>query len=47
MSDCLAKFYVAVMHRVVGDELHLLHIGLAILSKILFIYEDVTISATI
>ena len=30
-----------MMNRVVGDELHLLNIRLAILGKILFIYEDV------
>ena len=32
---------IAVMNRVVGDELHLLHIRLSIIGKILFIYKDI------
>ena len=41
IAHALSQGDIAVMNRVVGDELQLLHIRLAILGKILFIYEDV------
>ena len=41
IAHTLPQGDIAMMNRVVGDELHLLHIRLAILGKILFIYQDV------